>query len=877
MRRCGADGRPDTQLPPPKIQRSPSFRFTLRANARDSASETTEEDAAPALGLDDESDDVESTEHWPRHTEATPLVQPLSSQFRPIVPPMKDTMQTSKADGWLMTIVYALVNVSVSIPCLYGYSGIIYRAGVFQPALPELAKLVILSSAVHQLVFSAKSSLPFAIAQVQDAGLIFLSAMASRIAANTQSAKEAVATTVVCLSLATASLGLCVWAVGRFRLANVVTLIPMPVVAGYLAFIGFFCLAAGIGLACSKDISTWRDFGQLDLATDTVFVMPAIVSGAAMCVVSRYSTRWYSLPGVICAVPLLFYLVLWWREETLEQARISGWVAPVSPAESVFHVFLLFDFRAVKWSVIPKLITTWLSMTFLVVFASALDIVAVEMDLAGAELDIDKELETVGMSNFISGVFGGLTGSYIFSQTIFTRRTGTRRRTIGLMLAACEFALFAAPFSLMSYIPRFFFAATLIFIALDLMLEWLVTVGFRVSGREYALVLLTFGAITFTEDLVLGILIGTAGAVINFISLYSGIDPIVPATKSSNVLREFESRMMLTALAPSRIISARINGFLFFGSSTLLLYRVREFLAQAPPVDPPTFVEDVQVAAGNRPLTLLDAARRLSTVHSPSPPPPHAPRYGSVESSSSLPRPPPRRFFVLDFSHCSGLDATAVATGLTRIRMLTQTHNLGVVFTAVSPAFANIMHANNVLGPESGIVLADNLNDGLDFCETELLGEAKFEADRLFGARTREMQIKAPPVVNPGLWGSAMTLKAREAALQSAREDFCKLIEAFFGWQGAPSMSKEETEQLCSHFDVALLRKGDVVFDEGEPSDRIFVMLSGEVVLYRVTEAWRATSFSGRAFLARSNPKLIFGKEREIIQRGASSMCKRLT
>jgi len=137
------------------------------------------------------------------------------------------------------------------------------------------------------------------------------------------------------------------------------------------------------------------------------------------------------------------------------------------------------------------------------------------------------------------------------------------------------------------------------------MFEWLVTVGFRVSHREYFLVLLTFLSITFTEDLVLGILIGTAGAIFNFISLYSRIDPIVPAMKTSNVLREFEARKILAALAPNRIISARISGFLFFGSSTLLLQRVREFLHQEP--HPVTAV--AEVASSGPPRTLLDAVR----------------------------------------------------------------------------------------------------------------------------------------------------------------------------------------------------------------------------------------------------------------------------
>lgn len=53
---------------------------------------------------------------------------------------------------------------------------------MYEPHLPQLAKLAFLASAIHQTVFLLSSTLPFAVGQVQDVGLIFLSAMASSIA-----------------------------------------------------------------------------------------------------------------------------------------------------------------------------------------------------------------------------------------------------------------------------------------------------------------------------------------------------------------------------------------------------------------------------------------------------------------------------------------------------------------------------------------------------------------------------------------------------------------------------------------------------------------------------------------------------------------------
>ena len=53
---------------------------------------------------------------------------------------------------------------------------------IYAPHLAMLVKLLFLSSAIHQLAFVLCSTLPFAVGQVQDVGLIFLSAMASSVA-----------------------------------------------------------------------------------------------------------------------------------------------------------------------------------------------------------------------------------------------------------------------------------------------------------------------------------------------------------------------------------------------------------------------------------------------------------------------------------------------------------------------------------------------------------------------------------------------------------------------------------------------------------------------------------------------------------------------
>ncbi|CAN0301789.1 unnamed protein product, partial [Ectocarpus sp. 12 AP-2014] len=59
----------------------------------------------------------------------------------------------------------------------------IFRDPAFTPHLPRLVKLVVFSAAVHMACFGTLSRLKFAVGAVQDAGLIFLSAISSSVVA----------------------------------------------------------------------------------------------------------------------------------------------------------------------------------------------------------------------------------------------------------------------------------------------------------------------------------------------------------------------------------------------------------------------------------------------------------------------------------------------------------------------------------------------------------------------------------------------------------------------------------------------------------------------------------------------------------------------
>ena len=230
--------------------------------------------------------------------------------------PSDDTAYTAH----LKAAMYGVINAVVCAPVMIGFAAIIFRHPAFHadPAVyPALVKLVLFSSMVHQAAFSGFSSLPFAIGQVQDAGLIFLSKMASDLADATADDSQQVrmATVLVALSLSTTLLGLALMLTGRLRLAVLVQYLPLPVVGGYLAFIGLYCLEAGLALMSGVQVTSLlgpdgpAQWAQLVQPGPLLTTLPGVACGIGMLLaLSRYG-HFLLLPGMLLAIPLAFFLV----------------------------------------------------------------------------------------------------------------------------------------------------------------------------------------------------------------------------------------------------------------------------------------------------------------------------------------------------------------------------------------------------------------------------------------------------------------------------------------------------------------------------------------------------------------------------------------
>lgn len=240
------------------------------------------------------------------------------------------------------SVLYGVINCIMVIPVSISFCSIIYKDPAFAPYLPSLVKLVVFSSAVHQLAFTVLSSLPFAVGQVQDAGLIFLSAMASYIARHCEHAENIVPTTLFILSIYTALLGVVLIIVSKLKLASFVQYLPVPVIGGYLAYIGYFCATAGLEMMGGIQIENLQDYLLILEPAKFSLIAPGIVLGVGTyMLLQRGGASPYTLPMAMGFSLVLFYATMLATNTSFEEARLVGWIAPLTPMSKCFVHYIL--------------------------------------------------------------------------------------------------------------------------------------------------------------------------------------------------------------------------------------------------------------------------------------------------------------------------------------------------------------------------------------------------------------------------------------------------------------------------------------------------------------------------------------------------------
>jgi SulP family sulfate permease len=284
------------------------------------------------------------------------------------------------------------------------------------------------------------------------------------------------------------------------------------------------------------------------------------------------------------------------------------------------------------------------------------------------DLDTNRELRDAGVLNVVSGALGGIPGYHALGLTALAARMRVDARTAGFVAAAVPLAAVVFGASVIELIPRLLVGGVLVFLGLAFIVEWVWDKRKVLQRVEYLIVLVILAAVV-ARGFLPGVVVGLVMAVVLFAIDYGRIEQVREVafgeTYRSNVDRSPAEREALRA-AGRAVQVLRLTGFVFFGSASALLERIR---------------------------TRVEAE--------------------------------PLRFLVMDLRRVSGVDSSAVASFL-KIVHVAEANGFELVLAGASDAVREQLARGGVV-PSEVVAFVPDLDRGLQRCEDALLTEMPAE------------------------------------------------------------------------------------------------------------------------------------------------------
>jgi sulfate permease, SulP family len=388
------------------------------------------------------------------------------------------------------------------------------------------------------------------------------------------------ATIVVAATIATLLTGACLLFLGHFRLGRLIRYVPFPVVAGFLAGTGWLILQGGFSVIAGDAIG----LNSIHLLLDPGVALKSGlgVAFAALIAVLQARSRSPLIFPLTLLVALVAYnvvvVVVAIPPEVLQQ---EGWVVPLSADHGLWPPIFPDDIASVDWSAILSSAPMLPGIILVTVMALLMNATGIELD-SGNDIDLDRELRSVGFQNLAAGAGGGVPGYPAVSLSVLAQRLGAANRLVGLVVAAVSGCVLLLGETVLELVPTPLLGSLLVWIGAAVTFEWLILTARRLALWEYLIVFLIFLVIvgvSFTT----GILAGLVAAVILFVVEYGRVDSVRHVLTGHDYQSNFEvseERRENLRRHGDAILIVRLQGFIFFGTSDRLRKSIEDRLSE---------------------------------------------------------------------------------------------------------------------------------------------------------------------------------------------------------------------------------------------------------------------------------------------------------
>ena len=558
-----------------------------------------------------------------------------------------------------------LVDGIIVLPLVISFAILIFSGELSSFANRGIG-MILFGGLIVQIVIALTNSAAGVIGVPQDspAAILGLTAAAIAVSMKGASPEAKFVTVVVTVILTSIFSGLFFLLIGGFRLSRFVRFIPYPVVGGFIAGTGLLLVQGAMGVMLGQPFGL-GDLNLLFQPNNLLLWIPGVLFGALVLIASRRFNHFLTYPVLLLGTVTLFYILMRVNGFSIDKMREMGLLLGPFPQGALWKPLNLALLTQVDWNVILSegsnmAAVAIISLVSLLLNASALELVAQK------DMDLDRELVSTGLANLAGGLGGSSVGYHTLGISSLAFRMGISNRLVPLLAAAVTAVTLLFGASVLSLVPKLIAGGLILFVGLSFLTEWLYDAWFQLPRTDYLLVwliLIVVGVVGFLQGVGTGIVI----AVVLFVVNYSRIDIVKDALSGtsykSSTERPFEQRQLITRLG-ERLQILRLQGFIFFGTSQVLVNRIN--------------------------LRLKDlAAEKL-------------------------------HYLILDFQHVSALDSSAVFSFI-RLRQLANTHKFFLVLTDLNAETKRKLERAGLSEKDEWIRFFQSLDYGMEWCESNLL------------------------------------------------------------------------------------------------------------------------------------------------------------
>ena len=471
-------------------------------------------------------------------------------------------MQTFRIQELLKLIPAVLLMSMISMVMAFSFAAMMVHTSQVS-LLPDMVFALLFTALFSALMVAWKGSM---------AGLIAIplpsaAAMFADMFQRTQPGVELLWLLLLIGSLLTAGLMLLL---GGFRLSRIVRYLPLPVLAGFLAGVGWLFIKGGLALTGLKSL-------DISLLQDSALWM-ALGFAALLWVLRKPVPPAFLLPGATLLGGIAMVLLA----PSLQNH--SPWFFQLDAAGQLPLTALNLATQGVPdvdWLHLPW--SSLLTLAAISVLSMLLQATSIEL-LAKQDLDLDRELKVAGGMNLLNALAGGSVGSLSLSQTSMVRQMKANHRVTGILMALCLLGALLIHEDLLRWLPLPLVAGLLIFQGIQFVHQWLLTSGDRFPRADQFVIAVIFVVIVF-QGFLGGVLLGLLLTVLLFIREYSRLQVIHLNTNlaglSSGVERTPQEHEWLKEQS-SRVRVYQLRGFLFFGTANTLTEQIKSDVQKQP-------------------------------------------------------------------------------------------------------------------------------------------------------------------------------------------------------------------------------------------------------------------------------------------------------